>query len=252
MDGNLATTWMGPSVFGGPVQPINIYNPVYGQSGVNLANLQKNGFNKSQTETTGVYFQDQITLFDKLHILGGGRYDWISQNNGTSGTSIVDASSHKKEIINERFNPRIGVLYQPLAWLSVYGNYVESLGATNNMIALDGSALPPEISEQYEGGFKTEFFDKRLLTNLAFFHITKQNLAVGTGDFVHGKAIGLARSQGVEVDVTGKITDNLNLIATYAYTDAIAEKGDNQGKRLWNVPRNAGSLGNFQASCRLS
>jgi iron complex outermembrane receptor protein len=110
------------------------------------------------------------------------------------------------------------------------------------MIALDGSALPPEISEQYEGGFKTEFFDKRLLTNVAFFHITKQNLAVGTGGFVHGKAIGQARSQGIEVDVTGKVTDNLNLIATYAYTDAIAEKGDNAGKRLWNVPRNAGSL----------
>ncbi len=110
------------------------------------------------------------------------------------------------------------------------------------MIALDGSSLPPEISEQYEGGFKTEFFDKRLLTNVAFYHITKQNLAVGTGDFVHGKAIGQARSQGIEVDVTGKVTDNLNLIATYAYTDAIAEKGDNAGKRLWNVPRNAGSL----------
>ncbi len=41
IDGNLATTFMGPSVFGGPVQPINIYNPVYGQSGVSLGFRQK-------------------------------------------------------------------------------------------------------------------------------------------------------------------------------------------------------------------
>jgi iron complex outermembrane receptor protein len=30
----------------------------------------------------GVYFQDHITLWDKLHILGGGRYDWATTGRG--------------------------------------------------------------------------------------------------------------------------------------------------------------------------
>jgi iron complex outermembrane receptor protein len=34
----------------------------------------------------------------------------------------------------------------------------------------------------------------------------------------------------------------LNLIATYAYTDAVILSGNNAGNRLWNVPRNAGSF----------
>ncbi|MDQ3774757.1 MAG: TonB-dependent receptor [Pseudomonadota bacterium] len=30
----------------------------------------------------GAYFQDQITFWDKLHILGGGRYDWAKTSGG--------------------------------------------------------------------------------------------------------------------------------------------------------------------------
>ena len=242
IDGLLATTFLPPAIFGGPVQPINIYNPVYGQSGVSLTNLQHNGFTKTETETTGVYFQDQITLFDKLHILGGGRYDWVAQISGSSGSSLADASAHKSQISNERFNPRVGVFYQAWPWLSVYGNYVESLGAANSARDPSDNILQPEIGEQYEGGFKTEFFDKRLLANVAFYHLTKQNLAVPIIGTQYSQAIGQARSQGIEVDVSGRVTENLNLIATYAYTDAIVEKGANAGMRLWNVPRNAGSL----------
>src|SRR5690606_14685874 len=33
-------------------------------------------------EWHGVYFQDHITLWDKLHIMGGGRYDWIETGRG--------------------------------------------------------------------------------------------------------------------------------------------------------------------------
>ncbi len=42
--------------------------------------------------------------------------------------------------------------------------------------------------------------------------------------------------------MTGRVSDGLSLIASYAYTDAVILKGNNQGKQLWNVPRNAGSL----------
>jgi iron complex outermembrane receptor protein len=134
------------------------------------------------------------------------------------------------------------LLYQPWEWLSLYGNYVESLGAANTAVDANGSALQPETAEQYEVGFKTEFFDQRLLTNVAFYNLTKQNMAVAMIGTPFSQAIGEARSRGVEIDVTGQATDGLSLIATYAYTDATILKGDNVGNRLWNVPRNAGSL----------
>jgi len=46
----------------------------------------------------------------------------------------------------------------------------------------------------------------------------------------------------VEVDISGQIIQGLNLILTYAYTDAEVLEGANKGNRLWNVPKHAGSL----------
>lgn len=243
--GDVSSYFFGPTIFRGPIQPISIYNPVYGLSGLNLDTAQKSQFLTSETDWTGVYFQDQITLFDKLHILGGGRYDWASQASGAAyGTTrtLADAKASESSLSNQRFSPRVGLLYQPWNWLSLYGNYVESLGAANAARNPSGQVLQPEIAEQYEVGFKTEFFDKRLMSSVAFYDLTKQNLAVAMAGTPFSQAIGEARSRGVEVDVAGKVTDGLNLIATYAYTDALILKGNNAGNRLWNVPRNAGSF----------
>jgi iron complex outermembrane receptor protein len=243
--GDVSSYFFGPTIFGGPIQPINIYNPVYGQSGINLATRQKSQFLTSESDWTGVYFQDQITLFDKLHIMGGGRYDWASQVSGAAfGTdkSLADAKASETGISNQRFSPRVGLLYQPWNWLSLYGNYVESLGAANTARDASGQILQPETAKQYEAGFKTEFFDKRLISSVAFYQLTKQNMAVAMVGTPFSQAIGEARSRGVEIDVTGRVTDGLSLIGTYAYTDASILKGTNAGNRLWNVPRNAGSL----------
>lgn len=143
---------------------------------------------------------------------------------------------------NDRFNPRVGLVYQPWDWLSLYGNYVESLGSANTGVSADGKPFSPETAEQYEAGFKTEFFDKRLTSTVAFYRLTKKNVLVPIPGTAFSDAIGEARSQGVEVDIAGQVTEALSLIATYAYSDAKITKGDNQGNRLWDVPRNSGSL----------
>lgn len=220
--------------------PINIYNPQYNP--IDTSQLTPNDFHDTRFEWNGVYFQDQITLFDKLHILGGGRYDWASSSTGASGQSAALATANMTSLHNERFNPRVGLLYQPWQWLSLYGNYVESLGAANTAVGVDGNILQPETAEQYEAGFKTSFFNERLTSNVAFFSLTKLNMAVPIAGSFYSESIGKARSQGVEIDIAGKVTDGLSLIATYAYTDAEILKGNNAGNRLWNVPLNSGSL----------
>lgn len=209
-----------------------------------------NEFYPSRDEWFGVYFQDQITLFDKLHILGGGRYDWASSKSGFS-----TVSSEAADLTGTHtgfFSPRVGILYRPVKWFSVYGNYVESLGSNNGGRAFDGKPFAPEISEQYEAGIKTEFFDGRLNASLAYFHLTKQNIL--TADLEHldqgsfSKAIGAARSQGIEFDMTGQLTDRFSLIANYAYTDAGITKSNDTaphlsvGAPLPMVPEHSGSL----------
>ncbi|BBA32131.1 TonB-dependent receptor protein [Methylocaldum marinum] len=234
-----------------PGLEIDIYNPVYGIDRSFYANALATPFPAGSShsyfrdEWYGVYFQDHITLWDTLHILGGGRYDWATTGRGR-GDSFRAAEADLPSRKDEGFSPRVGILYQPWYWLSVYGNWTTSFGA-NNTITNSGATVDPEIGEQFEAGVKTELFDQRLTATLAYYHLTKENIL--TRDFSSPDPfavapIGEARSQGIELDVSGQITDELSLIGSYAFTDARITKDNDgrQGNRMNNVPEHAGSL----------
>ncbi len=243
--------WQNPH----PDLDIDIYNPSasYGISpslfNSVLASYVQPGrqYSRFVNQWYGAYFQDHITLWDKLHIFGGGRYDWTEVGRGRGATfdeadNALENSSPSVKRKDEGFSPRVGILYQPWKWLGVYGNWTTSFGA-NNGVSPTGSTFDPEIGEQFEAGIKTQLFDDRLLATLAYYHLTKNNIltSVGGGD---SAAIGEARSQGIELDISGQITDNLSVIGSYAYTDARITKNNDggEGARLPNVPEHAGSL----------
>jgi iron complex outermembrane receptor protein len=146
--------------------------------------------------------------------------------------------------------------------VTVYGNYVESLGNAGGYGAVTftfpdgahGIPLHASASSSYEAGLKVQAFDKRLMSTLAFFEIDKTNMATrDTSSPITSAMVnaGTARSRGIELDITGKVTNDLSLIGSYAYTDArftssnIDSFGGNQGvagNMLANVPKNSGSI----------
>lgn len=203
----------------------------------------------SLEEWYGLYFQDQITLFDQLHILGGGRYDWIHQDNTNRWEHLFFTQNQSDDLETQYFSPRVGILYHPWQWLSVYGSFTESIGS-NLGRSFTGEVLTPETATQYEIGTKTEFWDGRLIASLAYYYITKDNVqavdVVNSADNTFFRTVGQARSQGIELDVAGKLTEDLSLIGTYAFIDARITEDDqapaNQGNQLPNVPENSGSL----------
>jgi iron complex outermembrane receptor protein len=234
-----------------PGLEIDIYNPVYGIDPSFYANALATPFPAGSNHSYfrdqwyGVYFQDHITLWDQLHILGGGRYDWATTGRG-KGNSFDAAEADLPSRKDEGFSPRVGILYQPWAWASIYGNWTTSFGA-NNGITDTGATIDPEIGEQFEAGVKAEWFDQRLTTTLAYYHLTKENIMTrdfNSPDPFARAAIGEARSQGIEFDLNGQITDELSLIGNYAFTDAriTQDYSGLQGNRLNNVPEHSGSL----------
>jgi iron complex outermembrane receptor protein len=98
--------------------------------------------------------------------LGGGRYD------GATSAFQLDTNPGDKTK-DEAFSPRVGLVYQPLSWLALYGSYVESFGAANAGLSRTGEAFDPETATQYEAGLKTELLDGKLSATLAFYHLTK-------------------------------------------------------------------------------
>ncbi|PPD05063.1 MAG: TonB-dependent siderophore receptor [Methylobacter sp.] len=215
-------------------------------------------FNTFKDEWYGAYFQDHITLWNKLHIVGGGRYDWIETGRGRGGSfaaseNALENSTPSAIRKDEGLNPRVGILYQPWQWLGVYGNWTTSLAA-NNGISSTNQPFDPQEGEQFEAGIKTAFFDQRLLTTLAYYHLTRDNLLtpdLTTLDPNDSAAIGQQRSQGIELDVLGRLTENLSIISSYAFTDARIIQDNRtlngvlngyEGLRLNNVPEHSGSV----------
>lgn len=224
------------------VPPIDIYRPIYGIDLSSLTALDNNFYWNFRDQWYGLYFQDQMTLWDKTHLLVSGRQDWAEYGSGFSVTSFQDAGLQLQR--ETFFSPRVGLLHEILPWLSIYGNYVQSFGS-NNGRSITGRAFEPQKAYQYEVGLKAEFFDKRVLSNLAFYQLTKQNvLTTDPANPIYSIAVGEARSRGVELDVTGRLTDEWSLIGSYAYTDAeITQDNDgNQGNQLAGVAQNSGSL----------
>ena len=230
--------------------PIDIYNPVYGLAVTPTGN---DLYFTNRQDWVGLYFQDQVNFFDTVHFLFGGRHDWATSGNGGAGSawtgspggSLAEAEVDYKQnsVDAEKFTPRLGLVYTPFDVLSLYANYVESFGLSN--ARTQGLPLPPQTARQYEGGIKTDFWGGRLTSTLAFFQIYKDNIA--TADLANPgfrRAIGEARSSGIEFDTSGQLTDNWNVTAAYALTDTRITKDNdgNQGHQLPNVGKHSANV----------
>lgn len=239
----------------------NIYNPslityASGWSFATAGQQNPDWTSVSTAQWNGVYLQDQMKILDKVHLNLGGRYDRVQSNGGQITLEYAPPGSTLNGVArsttnDEKFSPRAGLVYDALPWLSIYGNYVESLGNAGayGSVTLDANGVPLHASRSYsyEGGFKIEAFEKRLLSTISFYEINKTNMA--TRDITSPNPnvmtnTGAARSRGVEFDIAGSITNDLSLIGSYAYTDARFTTNNDglQGNLLANVPRNSGSI----------
>ena len=205
-------------------------------------------FPSGLVKQTGLYVQDQVTLFDKLHLLLGGRYDYAEFGLGTSALSREEAIAdrHGRSVRKDsQFSPRAGILYEWTPRLSTYASYSKSFGA-NNGRSVTGETHPPERGEQFEVGTKAELL-QGVSATVALFHLTKKNLLtpdLTTPDPTDARPVGEARSQGVEIDVLGMVTARLSVIANYAYLDTKVTRDNSslQGNRLDNVPLHSGRV----------
>ncbi|OAI30292.1 TonB-dependent siderophore receptor [Methylomonas koyamae] len=228
-------------------RPLDLYNPQY-QHSSEMPDIHLQWAYGGRSEWYGFTFQDEAQLTERWRLLFTGRY----QEMRSSSSDYCDALTGPCGFDNpgfhpqtdSAFTPRVGTSYKLMPWLSLFASYSESMSSAQGRQTLSGAAAGPTLGDQKEIGLKGSWLEDRINATLAFYDLNKTNIAIaipGFGNFV--ELTGEARSRGVEVDVTGKVTDNLSLIASYAYTDSMITKDpDFVGNRMPNVPRNAGSL----------
>jgi iron complex outermembrane receptor protein len=241
-----------------PALALNIFAPVYGLSPALFSQALDNALNGSHNYSVfwnknyGTYFQDQVTILGKVHVMVGGRVDSANVARG-NGASLPLAEANRPSQIkhDNAFSPRAGLLYQPITWLGLYGSYTSSFSSNNGTsIAFNGDAFPPQRARQYEAGLKTQWFNGNLSTTTAAFSLIRSNITVSDPNHPgYSLLTGEQRSEGVEIETIGKVTSNLSVLASYTWiAKAWVSKnnplslGGSLGDLLANVPKSAGNV----------
>ncbi|HUL03272.1 MAG TPA: TonB-dependent siderophore receptor [Gemmatimonadales bacterium] len=236
-------------------QPLDIFNPSYGDNSVALQTLAAtdagNVLYRDWSKDGGVYLQDQMTLGTRWHLLLGGRYDRAtdaySDTYGTrddpcySGCTAYPVTAYPTDTA---FSPRAGLLYKVSDSASVYGSYSKSFGSANGRDA-EGKKLEPQIGIQYELGAKANLLGGKVTTSVSLFTLTKSNIPEYDPVNYFPHIVGEARSRGLELDLAGQVSAHLSLIGAYTYDEAVITKdaiSGTQGNRLSGVAPHVFSL----------
>lgn len=209
---------------------INLSNPVY-QHLTNLSDhptARNMSAKKTSVESWGTFIQDNLNLTDDLIFSAGVRYSESKPQNGQR----TDATT-----------PSFGLVYHLSSQTSLYTNYSESF-TPNSAMDKNGKILDPEIGKGYEFGVKQKLFDDKFDLTTALFKIEKENIALAdpNAPAIGGWSIssGKQESQGFEIDLSGDITSNLSVIASYGYVDT--KNKDANNKDLRNIPNHTANL----------
>ena len=203
----------------------------------------------------GIYVQDQFRLLDdQLHVLVGARY-----NVTTQGRKVIEGDGEDTDFTNNPINPRFGVVYKPQEWLSMFGSYTESFEMNGRDWIDPAISVEPTFGKQYEVGVKAGLLDQRLGVTISLFDLNKENvygwLVTNTepsfdyvgfnADWGYATYSGAVhQSQGIELDINGRITQQLFVNASGAYiiAEVLEDPAFETGNLLGGNPKESGSL----------
>ncbi len=188
-----------------------------------------------------VLIGDNITFNDQWSAMVGLNYA-TTMNKATG--FYGDGRQYEKSALS----PTVSLLYKPIEAVTTYVSYMEALEAgtrVGNTYTNYGEVLPPLISKQYEVGLKYDI-NPNLLLSTALFRIEKANQfsdqATPIPTYVQD---GLQVHNGVELVLTGKVTDNLTIMGGGTLMDINVEKANNpalEGKKPTNAASRMGKI----------
>lgn len=226
----------------GPVPGIDLFNPVYGVTSYHDYNLAALPWRQTRTRGLryGGYVQDELTLTPRWYVLAGLRWDGFEDEDRLAGNCVVGHDLSWR--LGSTFVLRQGIN----AYASVASGFVPQ--ATSDQDPAAGGPFDAEQSKQWELGLKTLLGNGRVTLNTALYRIERSNIVQATGEAVDGvnqlAALGLVRSEGLELDVLADVTDRWVVSVAYAYNDArVVDAGSDgitnaSGDRFANAPRN--------------
>ncbi|MDH4654662.1 MULTISPECIES: TonB-dependent siderophore receptor [unclassified Pseudomonas] len=232
-------------------------NPVFPANGYDLSNppghwvgpvnKTTTGFTENQLDDKALYVFDTIALSEQWDFNVGLRYDWFKGHSDTfSATNVQNGSFTSKD---EKLSSRAGLVYKPVengrfyvAWGNSFNPTAEGIASNGGGLTAATENLDPEKNETWELGTKWELLRGRLEVDGALFRVEKTNARETMLDGSTQLA-GKQRVEGVELGLTGHITEQWDVFANYTFQSSeTLEAADTaagiarEGQALGNTP----------------
>ena len=172
--------------------------------------LGKEEYSDIDVTLTRFFGSTKFNVSEHLFVIAG--FNAIKYNR-EGVNSAVDIDNEESET-----SPYAGVTYAISDDINAYVSYSD-IYQPQEQYNLQGDFLDPTKGVNYEAGVKTHWFDNNLLATFAVFTAEQESLATyagtnpTTGQFYYkGTDV---KSKGFEVEVVGRITEQLNVLLSY-------------------------------------
>lgn len=198
------------------------------------------------------YFTDTVHFGQYVDLIAGVRYDrfdaTFTQDNFMYAAGVAPAPSSNFGRTDNITDPRFALVVKPTPNQSYYFAYGTSFDPSAEALSLNAgtAAIGPVKAQNYEIGAKLDWLDGKLSTTAALFRTEITNAQIN--DPEHPGVITLAGNQkvdGVELNATGHITEDWEILAGFIYLDPRTVSNPTpgvSGRLLINSARAAANL----------
>jgi catecholate siderophore receptor len=198
------------------------------------------------TNLGAVYVQDQVEFTRRLQIIAGLRLDHfdLQYHDNRSGANL--------RRIDNLVSPRGGVVFKPVAVISIYASYsvshLPSSGDQFSSLTTITQQVKPEAFQGYEVGVKWSMTGAFALTADVYRLDRTNTRSTDPNDATRIIQTGSQRTNGFELGWNGNLTRKWKTSGGYAYQDAFIVSATTSAParaQVAQVPHNTFSLWNF-------
>ncbi len=189
--------------------------------GINLDQTTVTSRPDTTAKTASVYLIDTMDLTKEWSIEGAVRFDSFNADY----VQPLGASKAQFHHTDNIASPRAALLYKPDDNMTFYFSYGTSYdpSAENLTLSSKNANLPPEKDHTFEVGAKMLWLDGQLSTTAALFDTTMDNARISDPFNPTLQALsGNLESKGLQLGLTGYVTDKLELTAGYVHLSSTA------------------------------
>ena len=180
-----------------------------------LTSVQRNSL-----DTVAAYLLDTVEVSERWQLSGGVRWDDIQADTETIdfATGAVDSLEYDDSMASWN----LGLLYRPSPDGTVYVSWGTSFNpsAETGTVLAGAESLAPEENESWELGTKWSLWNNRVDLAAALFRTDKSDARSRAVRTDPHELTGEQRGEGLDLSVTGRVTDRWSVFAGLTLTDS--------------------------------